>query len=190
MSLRLRSPVLLVVLAVTLTAAGSASSATMMPFRANVHDLLSCPGVDLAPASSRARNRHDHVDVRQRRACLHSRQRRQHPPPAASADRHHRSPPQRHLDDPRRYRSLRRRKRHRRPLGDRNRRPRVQRHRALPRNTHPSHLVGGTALLVGRGERQQNADQCEAGRRQRRDRDVAELLDPLDAAPPGRGDQA
>ena len=47
MSLRLRSPVLLVVLAVTLTAAGSASSATMMPFRANVHDLLSCPGVDL-----------------------------------------------------------------------------------------------------------------------------------------------
>ena len=47
MFLRLRLALLLVALAVTLTSVGPAASSTTEPFRANVHDLLFCPGVDL-----------------------------------------------------------------------------------------------------------------------------------------------
>ena len=47
MFLRLRLALLLVALVVTLTSVGPAASATTEPFRANVHDLLFCPGVDL-----------------------------------------------------------------------------------------------------------------------------------------------
>ena len=47
MSLRLRLLLLALAGAFMIAAVGPAASATTTPFRANVHDLLFCPGVDL-----------------------------------------------------------------------------------------------------------------------------------------------